>query len=250
MSRVRRCVVQGVVPQLSGFRRDQSERNRRKLRKRRRSERSGLAMALLILAAATISSHAQQVLTIAPSSGVGPAEIYSGTNYSGVHTNGLSVSSSGGTDQVDLQVTNLPPGVTVFPISSFVPGSTNAATLNYFIGIAVTNAAAGDYTLYLVASSTNLSIVPKLKTFGLHVGNLTFWRPSVTNNNTWATDTNWSPAVLAPGANVRFEDQAVELGGTNTLTSTTTIGRLSYLRAVNGTQWRTVLGSGVTLTVT
>ena len=39
-------------------------------------------------------------------------------------------------------------------------------------GIGVTNVAAGDYALYLVASSTNLSITPKIKTFGLHVGNL------------------------------------------------------------------------------
>src|SRR5206468_3777449 len=62
--------------------------------------------------------------------------------------------------------------------------------------------------------------------------------------------TNWSPAALAAGANVRFEDQAVELGGTNTVTSSTTIGRLSYLRSANNTQWRTILSSGVTLTVT
>src|SRR6476660_2349223 len=94
---------------------------------------------------------AQQVITIAPSSGVAPAEIYSGTNYSGIHTNGVTISSALGTDEIDLQVTNLRPGATAYLQSSFVPSVTNSTSFNFLFGIAVTNLAQGDYTLYLVA---------------------------------------------------------------------------------------------------
>src|SRR5436190_6415089 len=203
--------------------------------------------------AITLSGLAQQVVTIAPSSGVAPAEIYSGTNYSGIHSNGVTISSSGGTDQIDLQVTNLPAGATVYLQSSFVPPTSSSTSFNFLFGVAVTNVAEGDYTLYLLASSTNPSIVAKTRTFGLHVGSRTFCRPSVTNNTAWSANTNWSPTLaggLAPGANVVFEDQAVEIGGTNSVTANTTIGRLSYLRVPNNALWRTVLSSGVTLTVT
>src|SRR5215510_11990469 len=120
MSRVRCCFAQGVVPPIRYLGEDFPESNRRK---GRFLGRSGVGVAILLFICAAVSVSGQQVLTIAPSSGVGPAEIYSGTNYSGIHTNGFTINSSGGTDQVDLQVTNLPPGATVFPINSFVPPS-------------------------------------------------------------------------------------------------------------------------------
>src|SRR5580765_3350001 len=112
----------------------------------------------LIALCVTLPSPAQQVVTIAPSSGVAPTEVYSGTNYSGIHSNGVSISSALGLDQIDLQVTNLPAGVTVYLQSSILPSVTNPTTFNLPFGIAVTNVAQGDYTLYLVASSTNSSI--------------------------------------------------------------------------------------------
>src|ERR1051325_5680079 len=92
------------------------------------------------------SAFAQQVVTIAPSSGVAPVEMYSGTNYSGVHTNGISINSSGGTDQIDLQITNLPAGSVPYLQSSFVPPTSSSTTFNFLFGIAVTNVAQGDYT--------------------------------------------------------------------------------------------------------
>ncbi len=71
------------------------------------------------------SAPAAQTLTISPASDrVVPAEVYSGVNYSGVHTNGFTFTTSGGTNEVDLQVTNLPPGVTVnISPAAYVPAS-------------------------------------------------------------------------------------------------------------------------------
>src|SRR5437763_180192 len=100
---------------------------------------------VLLGAVLTGSVFAQQVVTIAPSSGVAPAEIYSGTNYSGVHTNGVSINSSGGTDQIDLQITNLPAGAAAYLQNAFVPPTSSSTTFNFLFGIAVTNVAQGDY---------------------------------------------------------------------------------------------------------
>ncbi len=71
------------------------------------------------------------------------------------------------------------------------------------MGIAVTNVAAGDYTLYLVASSTNTSITPAIQTFGLHVGNRVFWTPRMPPTTAWSVSTNWSPG-LPDGNGCRF----------------------------------------------
>jgi autotransporter-associated beta strand protein len=213
------------------------------------SKWAGMVMAWLALIATTAPAPAAQTISIGSSAGgVAPADIYSGVNYSGIHSNGCTIKVDGGTDKVDLQVTNLPAGVTVYLQQSAIIPVTPPVTLNLWMGIAVTNVAAGDYTLYLVASSTNTSITPAIRTFGLHVGNRTFWVANNAANNAWSVNTNWSP-YPPDGKDVVFENQPVDVG-TNNVTVNTTIGRLSYLRSVNNTYWRTVLSSGVILTVT
>ncbi len=211
----------------------------------------GMITACLLLAVVIPTpARAQQTISLGMSSSrVAPADVYSGVNYSGVHTNGFTFTTAGGTDEVDLQVTNLPPGVTVniFP-AAYVPTSANSVSVNAWMGIAVTNVAAGDYTLYLVASSTNPSIGPAVLTFGLHVGNRTFWTATDAANNAWSVSTNWSPNPPA-NLDVGFENQPVDIG-TNVVLANTTIGRLTYLRSANNTFWRTVLNPGVTLLVT
>ena len=213
------------------------------------SQWAGIAMATLIVLVATNSAQAVQTIALgAASTRVVPADIYSGINYSGIHTNGFGITIDGGTDEVDLQVTNLPPGVTIYLQQSSIVPVTLPLSLNLWMGIAVTNVAAGDYTLYLVASSPNTSITPAVRTFGLHVGNRTFWNAVDGPNNAWSVSTNWGSGLPA-GKDVGFENQSVDVG-TNNVTANTTIGRLSYLRSANNTYWRTVLSSGVTLLVT
>ena len=219
------------------------------LRQNRRCFGLSKACLLLALVIPTLAPAQQTVSLGMSSSRVAPAEVYSGVNYSGVHTNGFTFTTAGGTNEVDLQVTNLPPGVTVsISPAAYVPTTANSVSVNAWMGIAVTNVAAGDYTLYVVASSTNTSITPAVQTFGLHVGNRVFWNATDGPNISWSVNTNWNPGPPA-GQDVVFENQPVDIG-TNNVTVSTTIGRLSYLRSANNTYWRTMLSANVTLLVT
>ena len=207
-----------------------------------------MAAALVVLMAWSAQLQAVETISLtASSSRVVPADIYSAINYSGIQSNGFTIGTAGGMDRIDLQVTNLPAGVTI-PTNSIFPSS-DPYSASLWMGIAVTNVAAGDYTLYLVATSTNPSIATAVKTFGLHVGNRAFWTDPNTASIAWSVATNWSPS-LASGMDVAFDDSVGNIAGTNNVTATTTIGRLSYLRTTKNVFWRTVLSSGITLTVT
>ncbi len=208
-----------------------------------------MAGGCFILTAATVSTPAAQTISLgASTSRVVPADVYSGINYSGIHTNGFGITIDGNTNEVDLQVTNLPAGVTVYLQQSAIFPASFPVTLNLGMSVAVTNVAAGDYTLSLVASSKDTSVAPVVETFGLHVGNRAFWTAPNSANIAWSVSTNWAPP-LPFGSDVAFEDSSFSVG-TNNVTANTTIGHLSYLRSLNNTLSRTVLSSGVTLLVT
>ena len=219
-----------------------------------------LAAICFATAITAVSAWAQQNLSIGPSAGVVPATVLHAVGYSAIHTNGFTVSSSGGTSQVDVQITNIPAGVTITPspLSSFTPQDPSVTTTTPFaLQIAITNLAAGTYTLYVVASSTDSGIATVVHPFTIDVSeNRTFWVGTNNSANAWSTAANWSP--LAPdGHDVVFEDSPLYVDGTNvvdigtnTVSASTTIGRLTYLRSKYTTYWRTILSSGVTLTVT
>lgn len=220
----------------------------------------GLVLAGLGIAVVAMPAMAVQTISIGPSASVNPANILHAANFSGVHTNGFGVSTVGGTSTVDVTITNIPAGVTITPstFGSLTPvDEATAASANYTIQVAVTNLAAGTYTLYVVASSTDTSITTRAQPFTISVTtNRTFWVATNNAANSWSTAANWSPQGPT-GNDVVFEKMPVTIGsdtnyvsiGTNTITANTTIGRLTVLSASLGL-WRTVLSSGVTLTVT
>jgi len=206
-------------------------------------------LALLFACLAPGALFSQQVVTIAPSSGVGPAEMWSGVNYSGIQTNAFTISSSGGTDEIDIGVTNVPPGVSITFSPSSIASGTSPGSFGIYMAVAVTNVALGDYTPTIVLTNAISSFATKSRAFNFHVENRVYWvanNPTVTN---WSTAGNWTP-FLPQGNSVSFEDPQVDIGGTNKVTANTTIAHLNYMRSRYSTLWQTVLNAGVVLTVT
>jgi len=175
--------------------------------------------------------------------------MWSGVNYSGIQTNAFTISSSGGTDEIDLGATNVPVGVSITFSPSFIPSGTSPGSFNIYMVVAVTNVAAGDYTPAIVLTNAVSSFATKSRAFNFHVENRVYWvasNPTVTN---WTTAGNWAP-TLPTGNSVSFEDPQVDIGGTNKVTVNTTIAHLNYMRSRYSTLWSTFLNSGVVLTVT
>ncbi len=206
-----------------------------------------LAVAVLLAGVATllvVPARAQSVILLMTN-----ANIFVGANFNGIYTNSqLRVAPSGvGATPVTLSVSGLPTGATIaFSTNGYVLaanpiGFTNTWTM--FYSVAVTNVAKGIYPLTFTCSgaasasaSVNL-IVGRLWTNNAPAGDVT-----------WSTPANWAGgAAPTAGDDVMFQDAGFN---TNYVDVSTTIGSLSYLRNVSGTNFFTVIAPGATLSVT
>lgn len=204
-----------------------------------------LGVLALGLIALTSQSQAQTV-TLIPTNGL-RVFVGAGTTFGGTYTNTqiralLNGDFSGTPNPVTLAAPAAPSWLTVsFSTNAF----TNSQTV--FMPLAVTNAPAGTYTLTIEAStnavlaySTNITII---------AGKV--WTNSDPANINWSTAANWSTGS-APGAgdDVMFQDFGVGAGAaTNFVNASATIGSLSFIRNISGSNHNVTLGSNVTLRI-
>ncbi len=174
-------------------------------------------------------------------------DLYSGVNYSGVHTNGFIVASTNGTAPVYMTVLGAPAGatITLYPNVIYPEVPTINYVSNILMVIAVTNVAAGDYPLTVRAWVEGVET--NNETMTLHVGDLLIWRGQDPNNVEWSASANWGPAQApTAGSNIKFENDGVI---TNYASHSITLGRLSYVAYANLVR-ETVIAPGATVLVT
>lgn len=184
--------------------------------------------------------HAQQNVQIIP---IHP-KLYAGAGFTGSYTNNqIRMVVSGGSDPVNVSFGGVPTGATVALLPPF---DTNnfVGTVTPQYGVTVgPSLAKGAYSITITASNT-VTTATTNSTFTLLAGQL-FKGTGVDTN--WNNTANWTTAAL-PGADddVMFQDTS---DNTNLLTGSLTIGSLTYIRNLSGTNHNTILSPGVTLTV-
>ncbi|MDW7980050.1 MAG: hypothetical protein RMH97_05740, partial [Verrucomicrobiales bacterium] len=200
------------------------------------------AIAFFVLLSGVVG-HAQQDISLL----VFTRDLYTGVNYSGVHTNGVMVTTTNGTSPVYISASGAPSGVSITILTNVIYPT--SPTINYASNIlvifAVTNAPRGDYPITIRAWVEGVET--NTETMTLHVGDLLIWRASDPANNRWSVSANWGPPIApTPGANVKFEDEGTI---TNYVDGSFTLGRLSY---ISYGEWvrETVIAPGATLLVT
>ena len=187
-----------------------------------------------------------QTVTLIPTNGI-RVFVGAGSTFGAAYTNTqiralLSGDFSTTPNPVTLAAPTAPAWLTVgFATNNF----TNSQTV--FIPLAVTNAPLGTHTLTIEAStnsvllySTNITII---------AGKV--WTNSDPANINWSTAANWSTGSSPGGGDdVMFQDAGVGAGAaTNFVDVSTTVGSLSFIRNISGSNHKVSLGSNVTLRV-
>ncbi|NOS69482.1 MAG: hypothetical protein HOP33_06070 [Verrucomicrobia bacterium] len=210
--------------------------------------RYGALLAIAIAAFVSLSSHAQQAVTLTCVA----SNLFVAPNDLTFHTNAFSIRTTNGLDQVNLNVGNVPPGVTVTLSSNAVTPISD--TINYvsniFATIVVGSVTPGDYTLTIEAYGGTFT--QRTNTLTLHVNNnLSVWAAAdPTNSTAWSTAANWGPAAApVAGSDVKFENE-VGSPATNFVDASITLGSLSFVPFRAGLNRTTVIAPGATLAVT
>jgi hypothetical protein len=175
------------------------------------------------------------------------SNLFVGSGFTGSYTN-LQVKATLGSTALDpanlvtYTASGAPSGAT---ITFSGTGTTNSVTNT--LSVAVANVAKGVYPITITATTNGVQFgnaPSNSASFNLVVGNL--WTNLNTTAVNWNAPANWSTGLPVSSDDVLFQDAG---GNTNYVDSSTTIGSLTYIRSLSGTNFFTTIASGATLSI-